>query len=291
MVSVSNGVCPTGTFSGSAMVIVNQSTPAGFTLCNDPVTLTTAQPFILRGGSPLGGNYWGPGANGGFFYPNIAGPGFDTVFYTYTNAAGCPSMASTVIHVVNPLPFTCGNAVTDVRDNRQYPTVMIGNQCWMAVNLDYGSQIMASSDQRDNCIVEKYCFNDIPGLCSYYGGLYQWDELMQFCGSPGAQGLCPPGWHVPAEADWNALFNMYGNNAYAGTALKADGPSGFNALLNGARFSNMIWSFEGFATMLWSSTPIGEFKAWGQGMNTYNPSVSYYPSYRDNAFPVRCLKD
>ena len=46
-----------------------------------------------------------------------------------------------------------------------------------------------------------------------------------------------------------------------------------------------------FATLFWSSTPHGKDKAWAHGMNIHNPSVSYYPSKRNNAFPVRCLKD
>ncbi|HTX88878.1 MAG TPA: hypothetical protein VMC08_07820, partial [Bacteroidales bacterium] len=69
------------------------------------------------------------------------------------------------------------------------------------------------------------------------------------------------------------------------------GYSNFNAYLYGARFINSVWSFDSFATLIWSSTRIGTYKAWAHGMNTYNPSVSFYPAYRNNAFSVRCLKD
>jgi uncharacterized protein (TIGR02145 family) len=192
---------------------------------------------------------------------------------------------------VNPLPFFCNNNLTDVRDSKQYPTVQIGVQCWMAADLDYGNTVPSSSMQRDNCVVEKYCFNDNPANCATYGGLYQWDELMTFDNTAAVQGLCPPGWHIPTEPEWGALFNFYISNGFAGAALKFTGFSGYNALLNGTSFNNSVWSFSGFATMLWSSTSHGPYKAWAHGMNTFNPSVSFYPSYRDNAFPVRCLKD
>jgi Fibrobacter succinogenes major domain (Fib_succ_major) len=56
------------------------------------------------------------------------------------------------------------------------------------------------------------------------GGLgtanYQWDELMQYDDTPGLKGLCPPGWHVPTEAEWNTLFANYINNGFAGIPLK-----------------------------------------------------------------------
>jgi len=81
------------------------------------------------------------------------------------------------------------------------------------------------------------------------------------------------------------------NSAFSGSALKYSGYSGFNALLSGARHINRSWDFQGFATFFWSSTALGNAKAWAHGINDYNPSVSLYPSLRVNAFSVRCLKD
>jgi uncharacterized protein (TIGR02145 family) len=161
----------------------------------------------------------------------------------------------------------------------------------MAVNLDYGSQIAGSAPQRDNCVPEKYCYNDDPAQCASRGGLYQWDETMQYLSAASSQGFCPPGWHIPTEVEWNVLFNNYINNGFAGGPLKSTGYSGFKALLFGTGFMSRGWYFDSFATMFWSSTSYGPWKAWAHGMNTYNPSVSYYPSWRNNAFFVRCLKD
>jgi uncharacterized protein (TIGR02145 family) len=114
---------------------------------------------------------------------------------------------------------------------------------------------------------------------------------MQYDVTPGIQGLCPPGWHIPTEADWNTLFTNYINNAFAGSPLKYSGFSGFNALLAGTRHINKTWDLQGFATFFWSSTSHGNTKAWSHGMNDTDPSVSAYPAYKSNGFSVRCLKD
>jgi uncharacterized protein (TIGR02145 family) len=114
---------------------------------------------------------------------------------------------------------------------------------------------------------------------------------MDYSDTEKAQGLCPPGWHVPSESDWETLFANWTNNAFAGAPLKYTGYSGFNAFLNGAVFFNRSWYLQEFATFFWSSTSHGPFKAWAHGMNEYNYSVSYYPSLRSNAFTVRCTQD
>jgi uncharacterized protein (TIGR02145 family) len=282
--------CP----GSDAHVIVNLNpTPAvSFDMaCNYLVTTTDAKPFTLRGGLPIGGTYTGPGVNAGTFFPGLSGPGIFTINYAYSNTWGCNANTSQTISVVGGVPFPCNNTLTDIRDNKQYPTVKIGTQCWMAQNLDFGTQVPSVSMQRDNCVVEKYCYADNLANCSSDGGLYQWDELMRYENIAAAQGICPPGWHVPTENDWSTLFNFYTSNGFAGSPLKAGGFSGFNALLTGTRFNNTSWNFANFAVMIWSSTAHGTNKAWAHGMNTYNPSVSSYPSSRTHAFNIRCLKD
>jgi uncharacterized protein (TIGR02145 family) len=277
--------------NSNVVVTVNPAPVVSFTLCVDPVTTTDAQPINLKGGNPINGTYSGLGVNSAIFYPALAGAGMDTIHYSYTNTYGCSSNNYIVLSVISPMPFTCSNTMTDPRDNKQYPTVQIGTQCWMASNLDYGQQLSGSLTQRDNCVVEKYCYTDNLANCTSNGGLYQWDELMQYNNVSASQGLCSPGWHVPTEANWNTLFSFYISNGFAGSPLKSTGYSGFNAYLDGARFKNANWNFLNFATFFWSSSSFGPYKAWSHGMNEQNPSVSYYPGVRSNGFNVRCLKD
>jgi uncharacterized protein (TIGR02145 family) len=274
----------------TTVITVKPLAAVSFTPCTDLITSTDASPFTLKGGLPLGGTYSGAGVTAGQFNPS-SGSGTHILTYSYTNMYGCINTASLSIMVLNPLPFFCDNPVTDIRDNQQYPTIKLGTQCWMAANLNFGTQILAATMQRDNCTNEKYCFNDDPAKCSTFGGLYQWDEMMQYETVESIQGFCPPAWHIPSENEWNTLFKVYISNGFAGSPLKYTGYSGFNALLSGIRFDNRTWDFDSFATFFWSSTTQGQSKAWAHSMNSINPSVSYYPGNRSNAFYVRCIKN
>ncbi|MCX6252647.1 MAG: hypothetical protein NTX61_18085 [Bacteroidetes bacterium] len=145
-----------------------------------------------------------------------------------------------------------------------------------------------TQNQRDNCIAEKYSRYASP-VTRY--DFYQWDELMAYDETLSTQGLCPPGWHVPTEADWNLLFGSFVSNAFAAWPLLFTGYSGFNATLSATRHQNKTWDWNGFATFFWSSTIHSTTKAYAHGLNDTDPSISLYPSLRSNAFSVRCVHD
>ena len=65
--------------------------------------------------------------------------------------------------------------------------------------------IHGTMEQSNNGIIEKYCYNNEPDSCTKYGGLYQWNEMMQYTTQQGAQGICPPGWHLPTDEEWKVL--------------------------------------------------------------------------------------
>lgn len=285
--------CGIGAVSPAFSVLVNPNPLVSFIMCTDSITIPTARIIQLREGIPLGGTWSGAGVNTatGTFNPAAAGIGAHTITYSYTNVYGCVKTASHIITVTNPGVFNCGGNLNDVRDNKLYNTVLIGAQCWMSESLNYGTVLVSTQYQRDNCTLEQYCYGDNPTNCTNYGGLYQWDELMAYIDASGSQGICPPGWHVPTEAEWTLLFSNFINNGFAGNALKATGYSGFNALIAGVNFFNRSFSFNNFAGLYWSSDSHGPYKAWAHGMNNFNPSVSFYPSSRSNAFSVRCIKD
>jgi uncharacterized protein (TIGR02145 family) len=262
-----------------------------FTPCFDTITTVNAKSIRLKGGIPFNGVYSGPGVSAGIFDPAVAGVGTKIITYTYTNVFLCSANKSKTIIVQNTAPFTCGNMLIDIRDSKTYPTVQIGTQCWMAANLNRGSQITSSQVQFDNCLDEKYCFGNDAAKCSKYGGLYQWDEMMRYDDTPAGQGLCPPGWHIPTDNDWTVLCNFYNGNGFAGKPLQDTIISGFRALTGGVFYLNSSWSFADFGVLFWTSSSWGSYKALSHGMNTINFSVSLYPSSRANAFPVRCLHD
>ncbi|MCX6286918.1 MAG: hypothetical protein NTY96_07375, partial [Bacteroidetes bacterium] len=155
--------------------------------------------------------------------------------------------------------------------------------------------------QSDNCTPEKYCLAS-DATCVTYGGLYQWDELMQYqVPAPGVkvQGLCPPEWHVPTQAEWQDLIDAVASttpgDGLAGSYLKDTNPTfGFHALIDGIFYLNDTWAFTSgnlTATMFWTSTTSTLTRSIARGMNNYSLSISFYPSGRSNAFPVRCVKD
>jgi hypothetical protein len=82
-------------------------------------------------------------------------------------------------------------------DGRWYHTIQIFSQCWMKENLDVGTMIPGTQTQTDNGILEKYCYADQEVNCTKTGGLYIWEEMMQYTTLKGVQGICPEGWHPP----------------------------------------------------------------------------------------------
>ena len=102
--------------------------------------------------------------------------------------------------------WTCGDPLIDTRDLKAYKTVMIGNQCWMAQNLNIGTIINSNNggnnndgEQSDNTTIEKYCYWDEQDSCDIYGGFYLWDEMINYSIIESSRGICPEDWHVPSD--------------------------------------------------------------------------------------------
>jgi uncharacterized protein (TIGR02145 family) len=97
----------------------------------------------------------------------------------------------------------------DQRDNKKYKTVKIGNQNWMAQNLDYHGE----DGYTGLCYGDKPKIKiSNPGNCEKYGRLYDWEESKK---------VCPTGWHLPNDNEWKTLVNFLGGNKVAGKKLKA----------------------------------------------------------------------
>jgi uncharacterized protein (TIGR02145 family) len=213
----------------------------------------------------------------------------------------------------------CGNPITDIRDGQIYNTVLIGTQCWMAENLNVGVRIDGISDQTNNGIVEKYCYDDLESNCDIYGGLYQWDEMMDYTTQEGTQGICPPGWHAPTYADWKALTDYVrsqpeylcnGNTSYiakalaatthwlthtntcaVGNNLAANNATGFSALPGGYRLPDGSFGELGDIGQWWSSAEINSELAWHRRMYHNVGGVLWGSGYTTGGRSLRCLKD
>jgi len=200
---------------------------------------------------------------------------------------------------------TCGQPITDVRDGKIYNTVLIGAQCWMAQNLNIGTKINSSWEQTDNQVIEKYCYNDLESNCDIYGGLYQWNEAMQYVTTAGVQGICPAGWHLPTDAEWTVLTTFLGGESVAGGEMKETGTthwsspntgatnsSGFTALPGGYRNYDGTFGDLTYYAYFWSSSESSSSYAWNR-LLYYDSAYVGWSSSRDKAygFSGRCLRD
>lgn len=195
-------------------------------------------------------------------------------------------------------------------DGNTYQVVKIGNQLWMAENLK------STHYANGNPISESYYYNNDTTLLNAYGCLYTWDAVMNGAYSnndnPGTiQGVCPDGWHVPSQDEWEELIDSLGGIYNAGAELKstqtetgkhpswkspntgATNQTGFNGLPGGKFDSSWYGSFSElqYAAYWWSSTA-GSYSNALYIKAVYN-SKSATLNNEDNTsgMSVRCVKD
>ena len=159
----------------------------------------------------------------------------------------------------------CGGESEIEYEGIDYQIIEISNRCWFAENLNIGVRINGSVTQTDNSTIEKYCYNDNEDSCTVYGGLYQWDEAMQYVKTDSAQGICPSGWHVASYNEYTTLGVCIGGMDNAGGKLKEVGfthwttPNtgainsyGFTALAGGLYTYSFLYVREKIT--MWTST-------------------------------------
>jgi uncharacterized protein (TIGR02145 family) len=209
------------------------------------------------------------------------------------------SATSTVDEITfdNTSNFTCGNTV--LYGGETYPTVQIGDQCWFQKDLNIGTRIATNTDPVNNSTIEKYCYSNLDASCTTYGGLYQWNEAMNYSTTEGAQGICPVGWHIPTLDNFSTLNDFVVGN---GNSLKSLGQgnvggvgtniSGFSALLAGYRVSDGSFDAVDFWTFFWSSTE-GSGAVYFSSLVADNAflSIEIFPKSAKVGGSVRCIKD
>ena len=212
------------------------------------------------------------------------------------------------------------NCVTDSRDGRTYRTVKIGDQVWMAENLNYAYTGVPFDNGYYTSDSTSWCYDNVPANCAMYGRLYTWAAAMDSvgewstngkgCGSDQTcspiypvRGVCPEGWHLPDTTEWNALFTLFtavGDRLIADMVLNSTSglyPSGWydafgcSAHPAGRRYGLGYFGGEGYLTYLWSSTENGSYYAYYMGSDCSDGSADLDNDGKLNGFSVRCLKD
>ena len=210
----------------------------------------------------------------------------------------------------------CPGIPTVVYEGQVYNTIQIFSQCWLKENLNAGIMIPGTTEPSNNGIIEKYCYYDSPDSCTKYGGLYQWNELMQYTTQQGKQGICPAGWHMPADEEWKVLegaadiqygigysiWDSFGGRGYdAGTNLRTtsgwnyndDGTDlfDFSGKPGGYRDNSGNFADIGLAGYWWASSEAGNNNAWFRSLGYNYPGVYRLNDNRNQGFSVRCLRD
>ncbi|WP_405341929.1 fibrobacter succinogenes major paralogous domain-containing protein [Fibrobacter sp.] len=203
--------------------------------------------------------------------------------------------------------------LVDDRDGQTYKTVKIGDQWWMAENLNYA--YLQPTKTLDS---SSFCYNDSASYCEKYGRLYLWSTAMDSAGTWSAngkdcgnevecsptypvRGVCPEGWRLPSEDDWDTLIDVVGGQSVAGAKLKST--SGWNGSGNGTDAFGLSvlpagvvsydgdYGSEGYSTGFWSSTEYISSLAYCMESSYIidNGYVNVCNKYL--GYSVRCLKD
>jgi len=191
-------------------------------------------------------------------------------------------------------------------DGNVYKTIKIGNQIWMAENLitdrfNNGNDITTTDpisldiSKEDNPMYQ-WIYPDVDTSKVKIGRLYTWYAVTDF------RKLCPKGWHVPTDSDWNTLTSYLGGDSVAGAKLKETGEdkwygsnetstneSGFTAIPGGYRYP--IGTFSGYRrdASFWTSTESKGNYAFYRSLNYNNKNIYKDVYNKALAFSVRCI--
>jgi uncharacterized protein (TIGR02145 family) len=197
-------------------------------------------------------------------------------------------------------------------DIRNYRTVQIGNQKWMAENLNYnvngskcygeGGQVYDYDEETRTEIYTTLSNAEIQANCDTYGRLYDWAT---------AKTVCPSSWHLPSDAEWQTLINYVETqkscNDCAGKYLKSTNgwnwndeedisgngadAFGFSALPGGRGDPDGDFSKAGDSSHWWSSSESGADYAYDIRISYDNALGDKSNRKKADLFSVRCVQD
>ena len=196
--------------------------------------------------------------------------------------------------------------IIDERDGQIYKTVLIGEQLWMAENLNYRYLVKTASEDSSS-----FCGSD---NCTIYGRRYLWSAAMDSvalfskngkgCGNGRScnyikpvRGVCPEHWHLPDSTEWSILINSVSSLWAAKYTPQMETPdiSGFSRLDQGKDCNKISCYNEEKATFFWGSTDLGGLLDRQEAYfvpSWYGFPASYYAGGdKKDTYSIRCLKD
>jgi uncharacterized protein (TIGR02145 family) len=191
------------------------------------------------------------------------------------------------------------SVMVDERDGQKYKIVKIGEQWWMAENLNYYTSTSSW-----------YYNNDSINYSKPYGRLYLWEVVMNGSISSnenpsGVRGISPKGWHIPSVSEWEQLYNYLTSQGLNADDLKEEGtehwPSPntgtnktfFTAIPTGTVYNNgnSFANIDYQTTFLTSTIDNNTGGVWGYGIDCDKSYMRKVPLGLQNGWSVRCVKD
>ena len=226
-------------------------------------------------------------------------------------------------------PVSCGNdlyahgacpdVLTDSRDGKRYATVAVGEQVWMAENLNFGTLVGIDDPQGDASATsaQKWSPTGDEVGCATYGALYQWHTAMGLPAKADGEkageedgkvrGICPEGWHLPTRGEWKELRAFVdkdngGTIHDEGQSLKSMGEwygtpgrgldsYGWNAIPAGRRDLGGELANRGAYANWWSATDHDGDLGWFHALYGGYAGFREYAFSKKHGFSVRCVKD
>ena len=197
------------------------------------------------------------------------------------------------------------DSIVDSRDGRQYRTVGIGTQTWLAENLDYSDSVATPALRGAS-----WCANNDTTKCAKYGRLYTWGVAMDSattgcgdgknCSASRPRGICPEGWHLPDSTEWSVLIDAVGGAGDAARWLKSGQGTNWDywgndflgfAMLPG-NWRTASGSFRSFwYAAAWSSSETEATKAHFIQFKSSSYAVEPLADRKASGMSVRCVKN
>lgn len=203
-----------------------------------------------------------------------------------------------------------GQTVTDI-DGNIYNTVSIGTQIWTVENLKTTKYSNGNSILYE-AVDSVWGALTIPAFCTYnndttyrneYGNLYNFFAVVD------SRNLCPTGWHVPSDSEWNILIAYLGGESVAGGKMKetgfthwmtpntgADNSSGLTVIPAGYRYANNGFNHGGFSGLngnggIWTSASTSDSTSIAKYFYPGSASVGEINNRKSYGWSVRCISD
>jgi len=184
---------------------------------------------------------------------------------------------------IDALDAVCGCSAPVSYQGYDYEVIEIGGQCWFAENLQCASYrngdaipVLANSDWDDTPNGSQAAFDGVETNVIEYGRLYNWHAIDD------PRRLCPSGWHVPDDAEWQVLIDGIG--AQGGLQLKAS--SGWTAGPNGTDAHGFDGRPAGYRGASGSYANLGSLATWWSATPNDNGGDAHVKSLIDNSDEV-----